>query len=558
MKRMLLTGAGGGLLWAAAFTIHAAWPLLRWLCGLAGLMLLMSLWTGSRARQRPGAVSAASFAFGLVAFAVACHWIYYSVRIVNGGPVALAAALVVVLAALMACWYALGGYWAARMAPHRSWMAPVVVLPSVLILGEWLRGWAFTGFPWLSAGYLSGPVFAGKWPAILAPAGGTYLIGWLTAILAGACLLALRANMGALRRWGLVAALLGGVAALGWLPFPNDGALFPDASARPGNALFPNASARPDSALFPDNSARPASYLRARLVQGGIPQERKWLREEYEPTLRTYETLSFGQPWEGTPGMRPELIIWPEVAIPSTRESAGEYLADMDRLLRDRDTALALGILTDAGKGRFNSVIVLGNGEGVYHKSHLVPFGEFFPIPDAVRDWLLAMRLPANDLLAGPPKQAPLQAAGTVCAVSICYEAAFGDEQRAWAPAAQVLINVSNDGWFGDTVALEQHLDMARLRAMEAGRYLLRVTGAGITAAVDPAGRIIARLPKHEAGFLDVSVPRLSATTPYVRYGDWPVVTLCLLLGVALPAAIRLRRRRDGAAGKRETPENPE
>ena len=521
MKRALLTGAAGGLLWAAAFMLYAAWPLLRWGIGIAGLAMLLSLWTGREARDSPKAAAAGSFAFGLIAFSAACHWIYYSVRIVNGGPVALAVALVLLLAALMACWYALGGYWAARFSRSRGRLAPMVILPSVLVLTEWLRGWVFTGFPWLNAGYLSGPVFAGKWPAVLASLGGTYLVGWLTAALAGGCLLILRSRMGAAARAAMLLVAAGGTAGLGQLPYPGVG-------------------------LGDDGG------LRARLVQGGIPQERKWLPEEYEPTLLIYENLSFGAPWLGDPQLRPELIVWPEVAIPATREFAGDYLAEVDRLMRERETALALGILSDTGEGRFNSLIVLGNGEGVYHKSHLVPFGEFFPIPDALRDWLLRMGLPASDLLAGPSGQAPLRAGGAVCGVSICYEAAFGAEQRAWAPQAEVLINVSNDGWFGDTVALEQHLDMARMRAMEAGRYLLRVTGTGITAAVDPSGRIVARLPKYDAGFLDVRVPRLSGTTGYVRYGDWPVVILCLLLGVALPVAIRLMRG-NGPASLRET-----
>ena len=524
MKRALLTGAAGGLLWAAAFMLYAAWPLLRWGVGLAGLAMLLSLWTGREARRQPRAAAAGSFAFGLIAFSTACHWIYYSVRIVNGGPVALAVALVVLLAALMACWYALGGYWTARLSPRRSRLAALLILPSVLVLTEWLRGWVFTGFPWLNAGYLTGPVFAGKWPAVLASLGGVYLVGWITAALAGACVLILRARTGAAARAAMLLVAVGGAAGLGQLPYPGKGA----GSDADGG-------------------------LRARLVQGGIPQERKWLPEQYEPTLLTYESLSFGAPWQEDPQLKPELIVWPEVAIPATREFAGDYLAEMDRLMREREIALALGILTDTGEGRFNSLIVLGNGEGVYHKSHLVPFGEFFPIPDALRDWLLRMGLPASDLLAGRAGQAPLRAGSAVCGVSICYEAAFGAEQRAWAPEAEVLINVSNDGWFGDTVALEQHLDMARMRAMEAGRYLLRATGTGITAAVDPAGRIVARLPKYDAGFLDVRVPRLSGTTAYVRNGDWPVVILCLLLGVALPAAIRLRRGKEPAS-PRETP----
>jgi len=513
LKKAIFAGAAGGLLWGSAFMLYAGWPLLRWGIGLAGLTLLLSLWTGRQAQQKPRNAAAGSFAFGLVAFSLACHWIYYSVRIINGGPAALAAALVALLAALMACWYALGGYWAARVCARRGWLAAMAILPSVLVLAEWLRGWAFTGFPWLHAGYLTGGVFAGRWPAVLASTGGAHLISWLTGALAGACLLILQARLARPAQALILLGLLGAAAGLGHLPFPEGG-------------------------------ARSNGDVRARLVQGGIPQQRKWLEEEYQPTLLTYENLSFGQPWGGTPQQQPELIIWPEVAIPSTRKAAADYLAELDRLTRQRNIALAVGILTGTGEGRFNSLIVLGNGEGIYHKSHLVPFGEFFPVPDAARDWLMRMGLPSSDLLAGPSEQAPLRAGSAVCGVSICYEAAFGAEQRGWMPEAEVLINVSNDGWFGNTVALEQNLEIARLRAMEAGRYLLRATGTGITAMVDRSGRIIARLPKYEAGFLDARVPRLSGTTLYARFGDWPVVILSLLLGVALPVAIRLVERR--------------
>ena len=509
MNRTIPTGALAGLLWAAAFCFYPEWTLVRWFIGMAGLTLLLSLWSGERAAGSPRAAAAGSFAFGLCAFSAACYWIYHSVRIVSGGPVALAVALVVLLAAVMGCWYALGGYWAARMQLKRPWVALLVVLPCVLVLTEWLRGWVFTGFPWLSAGYLTAPVFAGRIPSMPASLGGMYLVGLTTALLAGACLLVWRSAPGLmLRGLGLVL-LLGGAAGLGQISLPES-----------------NGPSR--------------GQLHARLVQGGIPQERKWLEEEFLPTLTRYELLSFGQPMPGG-APEPALIVWPEVAVPQTQDFVRDYLDEMDRLLRARRVALALGILTQTDAGRYNSLIVLGDGQGTYHKHHLVPFGEFFPVPDAIRDWLLGMNLPASDLVPGPSGQAPLTAGEAVCGVSICYEAAFGSEQRRWVPTAEVLINVSNDGWFGDTVALEQHLDMARVRAMETGRYLLRATGTGITAAVDPGGRIIDRLPKYGPGFLDVSVPRLVGATPYVRYGEWPVVVLCLLLGIALPAAVRIR-----------------
>lgn len=509
MKRTILTGALAGLLWAAAFCFYPEWTLVRWFIGLAGLTLLLSLWSGEQAAASPRAAAAGSFAFGLCAFSAGCYWIYHSVRIVSGGPVALAIVLVVLLASLMGSWYALGGYWVARMQPKRPRMVLLLVLPCVLVLTEWLRGWVFTGFPWLSAGYLTAPTFAGRIPTILAPLGGMYLVGLATAMLAGACLIVWRETSNPVSRTLGLLVLLGGVAGLGQISLPE----------------------RDDEAL---------GQLHARLVQGGIPQEKKWLEEEFLPTLTTYELMSFGEPLE-TNAEGPALIIWPEVAVPQTRDFVRDYLDEMDRLLRARRIALALGILTETETGRLNSLVVLGNGEGTYHKHHLVPFGEFFPVPDAIRDWLLSMKLPASDLVPGPSRQAPLKAGEAVCGASICYEAAFGSEQRRWAPAAEVLINVSNDGWFGDTVALEQHLDMARVRAMETRRYLLRATGTGITAAVDPHGRIIDRLPKYQSGFLDISVPRLAGTTPYVRYGEWPVVILCLLLGIALPVAVRIR-----------------
>ena len=511
--KTLVRGCIAGLLWSAAFCFYPAGELLRWFAGMAGLALLLSIWSGEQAAANPRARAAGSFAFGLCAFSVGCYWIYHSVRIVNGGPVALAVALVVLLAALMGCWYALGGYWAARMQPKRPWVALLVVLPGVLVLSEWFRGWVFTGFPWLSAGYLTAPAFAGGLPALLAPLGGMYLVGLTTAALAGACVLIWRNAPSAVTRAAGVFLLLAGAAGVGQIALPG----------RHGEA---------------------SGTLHARLVQGGIPQERKWLPEEFAATLATYERMSFGQPMENAESPGPYLIIWPEVAIPQTQEFVRDYLDEMDRLLRARGMALALGILTDSDAGRLNSLIVLGEGEGAYFKRHLVPFGEFFPVPDAVRDWLLSMNLPASNLAPGLAEQAPIKAGDAVCGVSICYEAAFGAEQRRWAPLAEVLINVSNDGWFGDTVALEQHLDMARVRAMETRRYLLRVTGTGITAAVDPHGRIIGRLPKYEAGFLDASVPRLKGMTPYARFGDWPVAALCLLLGVALPVAVRIRRRR--------------
>ncbi|HWP94632.1 MAG TPA: nitrilase-related carbon-nitrogen hydrolase, partial [Gammaproteobacteria bacterium] len=162
-----------------------------------------------------------------------------------------------------------------------------------------------------------------------------------------------------------------------------------------------------------------------------------------------------------------------------------------------------------------------------------------------VREWLRLMNLPYSDFTAGAAKQPLLELAGWPLGVSICYEAVFGEELIADLPQAALLVNVSNDAWFGDSIGPHQHFQIARMRARETERWLLRATNTGITAAVDPSGRSVAQLPQFEAGVLRVSAEPRRGATPYVKGGNVPVV-LGLLL--ALAAGLGMRRGTRGGA----------
>jgi apolipoprotein N-acyltransferase len=238
-----------------------------------------------------------------------------------------------------------------------------------------------------------------------------------------------------------------------------------------------------------------------------------------------------------------QLIIWPEAAVPDYYDDVKEsYLDPLEQAARLHGTDMLIGVPTEdvAGGQYYNSVISLGRHDGVYNKRHLVPFGEFFPVPEWVRRWLELMDLPYSDFTPGAGDQPLLRVAGYPVGISICYEDAFSDEIMRALPQAALLVNVSNDGWFGDSIALPQHLEIARMRALEAGRYLLRDTNTGITAIIDPSGRVTSRIPMDQAGVLTDEVVPYAGSTLYARTGIWIVMCLMLVL-LSLAAAKQLR-----------------
>ncbi|MEO0975240.1 MAG: apolipoprotein N-acyltransferase, partial [Pseudomonadota bacterium] len=270
--------------------------------------------------------------------------------------------------------------------------------------------------------------------------------------------------------------------------------------------------------------------LEAGLVQGGISQDLKWQADQLPKTKALYRSLT-DEHWDA------DLLVWPEAAIPALANRELDYFNDLFASARRSDTALLIGAIQSKGprgdRRYFNSVFGIdANGASEYHKRHLVPFGEYYPVPNFVRRWLADLNLPYTDFTKGPADQEPLTVAGQPVGVSICYEDVFGSELLAMVPRARLLVNVSNDAWFGGSVAPHQHLQIARMRAIEVARPMIRATNSGISAFIEHDGRVSAVTGLFEARVLRAEVQPRTGATPYALAGDWPVLVLALLMGL--------------------------
>jgi len=278
------------------------------------------------------------------------------------------------------------------------------------------------------------------------------------------------------------------------------------------------------------------------LLQGNVPQELKFVPGRYAETLATYAQLAERS--------RGRLIVLPETAIPRfLHEVEPEYLEHLKAIAAARGGDMLVGVpVLDAERQYYNALVSFGaSPTQIYAKSHLVPFGEFLPPGFG---WVVTvLRIPLGDFGRGAGEQRPLAVAGQRVAANICYEDAFGEEIVRPLPEASLLVNVSNVAWFGDSLAPAQHLRIARMRALETGRYMLRATNTGVTAIVDPRGTVAARLPGFTEGTLEGEVEGRTGATPYVRLGNALAVGLAFAgIGWAL-----LARRRSPAKGRPDT-----
>ena len=451
----------------------------------AGLLWLIAPLSWRRAALR-------GFLFGAAEFLCGVHWIYISLHGMGGVSAPVASLMLLMLVAVMACYSAAACGLTAAGAPAASWRRRLLLFPAAWTLMEWVRGWFLTGFPWLNLGYsqVDSPLRG------YAPVWGVYGVTFCVVLSAGLLLCAADPS-GALRKR---AAALGALLIL-WVI----GASF--ATIHWTHAV--------------------GAAFRVSLVQGNIAQDDKWQPEYFEPTLDMYRNLT-EQHWDS------RLVIWPEAAVPAYEDEVKlSYLDPLEAEAQKHGTDMLLGIPTydPAGDHYYNSVISLGKNDGEYHKRHLVPFGENFEfLPAWIRSLLRSMDLPYSSFTPGATDQPLLEAAGYPVGVSICYEDAYGNEIMSALPQAAFLVNVSNDGWFGDSIALPQHLEIARMGALEAGRYLLRTTNTGITAIVDPGGRVLAIAPVGKQAVLSGDIEPRAGATPASFWGDLPAAGISLLL----------------------------
>lgn len=488
----------GGVLLTLSLAPYALWP-----AGMLGCALLAALLQGVTPRE--AALRGGLFGLGL--FGSGASWVYVSIHLYGGAGIGLAGLLTAIFCAGLALLPAGFGFLQARWLGGLragAWLG----FPALWVLFEWLRSWLLTGFPWLYLGY----AHLDTWLAGWAPLIGVYGLSLLAA-LSATTLLVLAEDL--MRKQARAPHLLGGAAllALIWLG---------------GWAL------RAVDWVSPQDT----SPLRVALYQPNIPQERKWDREYLPEILGRYRNA--------LPQALPsDLILWPEAAIPALYSAARPLIDPMARQATAADAALLTGIPMRGDSGALhNSIIALGNGQGVYHKQRLVPFGEYVPLEQWLRGLIDFFDLPMSSFSPGPSAQPPLVARGHRVAPFICYEIVYPDLVAAAAREAELLVTVSNDTWFGASAGPLQHLQMARMRALENGRYLLRGTNNGVSAVIDERGRLLQQSAQFEETLLRGEAKLMQGSTPFSRLGSLPVLLLC----TALLAGLRLAARRDSSA----------
>jgi apolipoprotein N-acyltransferase len=478
---------------AGALLTLAFAPYGFWLLALACPAVLIGLWAHT---SRPRQGFRLGFAFGLGNFALGTWWLYVSIHGFGQAPVWVALLVMGSLVLIMSAYYGLLGWFVVRFQLARSPAGWLIAVPAAWVLIEWWRGWFLSGFPWMSLGYAQ----TGTWLAGYAPVGGVHLLSVLLLVGAGALVtLTHWRELGASAaqrhwRWIALAVLL--------LPWPVGAAL--------GRLQWTRADGPPVSVA---------------IVQGAIPQDMKWLEANHDHILREYERLN-------REALGAKLIVWPESALPDFANSLAPYLGAAWAAAAEQGSALLLGVMRidDSGTRYHNSVLALGEGDpGYYDKQHLVPFGEYFPVPSTVREWLRLMSLPNSDFDAGAPDQPPLSAGGLRIAASICYEDAYPGALRSATRTSQLLVNVTNDAWFGRSAARYQHLQISQMRATEARRYLLRAANDGVSAVIGPDGAIVSRAAEFEPTVLRASIEPRVGDTPYLRLGNSPIMLLAAL-----------------------------
>lgn len=431
----------------------------------------------------------AGFVFGLGFFGVGVSWVYVAFHDFGNTPVFVSALMTAIFVAVLALLPALQSFLAVTLFKKfrlAKTSALLLLFPALWTLTEWLRGWLFTGFPWLNLGYSqTDSPLAGYAPLL-----GVYGVSLFASVSAALLLLSNR------DRYKLTFSVL----LIIWL----GGFLL-------GKQEWTQVSAEP---------------VTVSLVQGNVPQITKWDPAMIQARLDTYASLT-RQHWDS------DLIVWPENSMTTFyNDLVYSYFKPLQEEAQANDTDLIFGapVMDEDGVRYYSSLISLSDESVIYNKRHLVPFGEFMPLQDLLRGIVGFFELPMSGFSRGEQEQAPLPAAGQLLAPSICYEDAFGEELIDFLPQASLLVNGSNNAWYGNSFAPHQHLQIARMRSLETGRDLLRATTNGISAIVDYKGRIIKRSAQFETEVITAQVHPRQGATPYVRFGNIPMLMLTVMM----------------------------
>ena len=474
---------------AGALTTLALAPFDFWPLALVSLALF---YLGLR-QVSPRQALLRGWCYGFGTFAAGTSWIYVSIHTYGGASALLAGLLMLGFIAGVALFFALPAWcWARWLRRSEAPLADTLAFAALWVGQEAFRGWFLTGFPWLYMGYsqTDGPL------AGLAPVGGLWLVSFSLALSAAAL-----CNLARLRRNRAALALAVVLLATPWV----------EAGLLKGKAWTTPAGAP----------------LTVAAMQGNIAQSLKWDPAQIDAQLELYRDLTLG-------ARRTDLVIWPETAVPVLLDNAQGYLSRLGDFANSRQAALITGVPIrqeiEQQRRYFNGITTVGAGEGTYLKQKLVPFGEYVPLQDILRGLIAFFDLPMSDFARGPADQPLLKAKGYEIAPFICYEVVYPEFAAGMAARSDLLLTISNDTWFGTSIGPLQHLQMARMRALEAGRWMIRATNSGVTALIDPLGQITEQLPSFEVGVMYGEVVPMGGLTPYLHWRSWPLISLCALV----------------------------
>ncbi len=478
MKYFLALAAGVASV--TAFSPFDWWPVL-----LLAQGILFYLWRDGNARVG----FTLGFCFGLGQFGFGVSWVYVSIQVFGGMPPVLAGVCVLGFIALLALFPALAGWTQAYLGGGNTRARLLLVIPSSWIFWEWVRSWIFTGLPWLSTGYamLDTPL------AGFAPLGGVYLVG-LIVTLSVVSLLAFDKSRPVV-----------------WMPLIMVTVIWVS-----GFWL--------QSLSWSQRQGEPVNVA---IVQNNVPLLDKWGEANRSRIIAEYFARSDEH-------RDKDLVVWPEGAVP-------DYLENLDPAfwarIQDHPADFAFGTLHQprGGTEYFNTIVAAGKELRLYNKQHLVPFGEFFPMQGLLDPILRHLTIPMAAFSPWQGPQEPLPLAGHLAAVSICYEDAFPHEWRNQVAEAGFLLNVSEDMWFGDSLAPHQRLQMARFRARESERPMIRSSNNGLSSLIDWRGSVTVAAPQFAKAVTTGSIEPRTGITPFIRFGDWPVlgvIAIMLLAGL--------------------------
>ena len=454
-------------------------PFDYWPLGIVALALLLPLLSNISVNRG----SLRGFIFGLGAFSTGASWVYVSIHVHGNAPVPLALALTALFVATLAAIPAIACYCYCRFGRHHQYGA-LLTFPALWLLNDWLRGWLFTGFPWLTIGYAHLETPLSGWAPVIGSAG----ITLICAFTASSIYHAIK------HRQPIV--------------------LIP-------TVLFFIVGSALNTIEWSQPKGQAAKIA---MVQPNIPQQIKWQPGSFKAITDLLQNMTQS-------ATAVDIVVWPEAAIPRLFQQSKSLINDVQSAAVNNNYTLVSGIPWRNDSGEYhNSLISIDHNILPYHKQNLVPFGEHMPLEFLLRGLIEFFDLPMSSFSPGAKNQLPFVIKNWHIGASICYEIAYANLIARSAKHSDFFITVSNDSWFGESIGPLQHFQIARMRALENSRYLVRGTNNGISAIIDHKGNVTSQGQQFTREIVTGSVQGMSGNTPFSATGDWPVIILSLMI----------------------------